>query len=129
QLLRLELLCLFGGVYADPDVVCRRPLDELVAGRTFAAATFADGAVDDSLLLATPGHPAVERLLETFPAAEYWGHPTATVAGLLRAEPDLELLPPSAVAQRGEGGESAFATRLYERVREDDDPKAAALEA
>ena len=130
QLLRLELLRLFGGVYADADVVCRKPLEPALGGRTFAAATFPDGAPDDSLLAATSGHPAIDRLLDAFPATEYWGQPPATVAELLRDEPALELLPPGTVAFADDAGrDGAVALRLHERGRELQDSKQSALEA
>ena len=130
QLLRLELLRLFGGVYVDPDVVLRGSLEAAIGARTFGAATFADGEADDSLLFASPAHPAIERMLDAFPATEYSGQPPATVAALLRDEASVELLPPGVVVSRGGSGEDRpLAVRLYERAREHDDPKTVALEA
>jgi inositol phosphorylceramide mannosyltransferase catalytic subunit len=130
QLLRLEVLRLFGGVYVDPDVAAHAPLDRAIGAHTLAAATFDDGRADDSLLLATPGDPAIERLLDAFPVTEYSGQEPATVAALLSTEPGVELLPPGTVATRGSAREEgAVAVRLYERDRERQEPKAAALEA
>jgi mannosyltransferase OCH1-like enzyme len=129
QLLRLELLHRFGGVYADPDVECRRPLEPALGGRTFACATFADGSPDDSFLLATPGHPAIKRMLDAYVPTEFWGRQPVTVAELLRTEKDAERLPSDLVAARDADHGSALAVRLHARAREEGDAKSAALAA
>ncbi|MCA9778389.1 MAG: hypothetical protein KC800_16795 [Candidatus Eremiobacteraeota bacterium] len=69
DVLRLEVLYLFGGVYADADSVCLKPLDpvlEEVEKPFFAALEHSDGAsriIANSVLGATPQNPDIETLL------------------------------------------------------------------
>jgi mannosyltransferase OCH1-like enzyme len=133
QFLRLEVLGRFGGVYVDPDVVCRRPLTRIDNDPEFFAASFANGAADESLLGASPGHPLVERLLAELKATEYWGETPDRVGRLitpeaLAAHDRAELLPAGAVVYEGEPGmDGAVAVRTAAREREVDVLKGEAI--
>lgn len=65
DILRLELLYHFGGVYVDADFECLRPLDPLLDGaECFVAWEVPDRFVNNAIFGATPGHPFVEALID-----------------------------------------------------------------
>lgn len=71
NLIRIELLHLFGGVYLDVDFECLKRLDPLLEGHTFFAAYQLDnpqeeGAVNNAFAGSLPGHPLLEALLKRF---------------------------------------------------------------
>lgn len=73
DILRYEVVSLFGGVYLDTDFECFKPIDRLVAGLpAFAAQQYPDaekpGAVACGFFGATPGHPWMRDLLDGVPA-------------------------------------------------------------
>ncbi|MUL39645.1 hypothetical protein FZ103_00355 [Streptomonospora sp. PA3] len=64
DLLRLELLYRYGGLYSDADSWCMRPLRPLLEGRTLVGMTGSRGNVANGTLGATKGHPAMRALVE-----------------------------------------------------------------
>ena len=58
DILRYELLARYGGVYADTDVECLRPFDELLGGVTLFAGLEVPGRLCSAVLGAVPGHDA-----------------------------------------------------------------------
>lgn len=62
-LVRLEVLCRFGGVYLDSDVELFRSLDPLVGVSAFAGWEDAN-VVPDAVLGAEPDHPAIAACLD-----------------------------------------------------------------
>jgi mannosyltransferase OCH1-like enzyme len=62
DIVRVELLHRFGGVYVDTDVEPRRPIDELLAGRRCVVAREDDRWVGTAFLAAVPEHPFVAAL-------------------------------------------------------------------
>jgi inositol phosphorylceramide mannosyltransferase catalytic subunit len=96
DILRLELLFRFGGVYVDADFECLRPFDPLIAGLDFFTAFLKPGRVNNAIIGSVPNHPIIdEALTELRPATTYGydkaaagphffdelmkGHPEATV--------------------------------------------------
>jgi mannosyltransferase OCH1-like enzyme len=72
DILRLEVLWRFGGVYVDTDFECRRPLEPLLDGVDFFTAYLKPGRVNNAIIGATPGHAILERALaELRPAQTY----------------------------------------------------------
>jgi inositol phosphorylceramide mannosyltransferase catalytic subunit len=67
HLARYELLHRFGGVYADFDVTCRRPIDDLLYGQCGIAAAEDDDAVGIAVLAAEPADPLLERAIAALP--------------------------------------------------------------
>jgi len=63
DLVRYEVLRRHGGVYADTDVECLRPIDELLSGVAAFAGFEYSGHLGNAVMGAVPGHPAVEELL------------------------------------------------------------------
>lgn len=63
DVLRVELLRRFGGVYVDCDVECRKPIDRLIEGvSAFASYQQANrDVIQNGVMGSVPGHPAMER--------------------------------------------------------------------
>jgi len=89
DLLRLELLWRYGGVYADTDVEPLRPFDDLLDGvEAFAAWSPNRGAggrrlLTQAVLGATVGHPWIGACIEAIPdaVARYGDRPLAQMIG------------------------------------------------
>lgn len=65
---RYLILSVFGGVYADHDIRCRRPLDEFADADAVLAPTEPFGISND-FMMARPGHPILEKALDELPAS------------------------------------------------------------
>jgi mannosyltransferase OCH1-like enzyme len=111
DILRLEVLFRFGGVYVDTDVECLRPIDPLLQeGVDFFVGYVKPGKVNTAVTGATPGHPILERAIrELRPVTEYGYDTRATgppfVSELLREHPEVtfdprELFYPETDAER-----------------------------
>lgn len=89
DLLRLELLYRFGGVYVDTDVQPLRPFDELLDGtECFVAWSPNRGPRGERVLTqavmgATAGHPFIKACIDGIPEAvrRYRGRPLAQMVG------------------------------------------------
>lgn len=83
DLLRLEILYQYGGVYADIDSVCLKPLNKMVAGHEmfFASHTIKEKKVEINCIGVTAGHPAIKDLLDGLP--EYWSELVESKKGKL----------------------------------------------
>jgi len=75
DVLRYELLSQFGGVYADMDMECQKPIDDLIAGCEGFAGRIKPTEVDTgmqyleiAILGAVPGHPLFARAVDALPA-------------------------------------------------------------
>jgi len=67
NVIRLELLARYGGVYSDADSECLRPLGPLVAGRQAVAMTGRRGGIQNATLACAPGDPWFTRLVDAIP--------------------------------------------------------------
>jgi mannosyltransferase OCH1-like enzyme len=73
DILRLELLHRYGGVYVDTDVECLRPVDEVLGDSRFVAVCLKPGQVTNTFIASVPEHPLLERALrELRPMETYW---------------------------------------------------------
>jgi mannosyltransferase OCH1-like enzyme len=54
---RLLVLHRHGGLYADLDYLCMKPLDGILAGASLALPVWKDGACTNALMASQPGHP------------------------------------------------------------------------
>lgn len=109
DILRLEILYRYGGLYVDADVECLRPVDDVLGDAEFVGVCLKPGRVTNTLIAAVPGHPLLERALrEVRPMQEYWtlsASPAALkeAAGppllrrLVAEYPDVKLLDPPLV--------------------------------
>lgn len=69
DVVRLEILERFGGVYVDTDFECLRPIDDLIAGvDCFAAWEIQGKWINNAIVGAVPTHPFIERLIRGLPA-------------------------------------------------------------
>lgn len=98
DILRLELLWRFGGVYVDADLECLRSIDPLTEGVDFFAAYLKPGRAGNTVLGSVPDHPILERALrEVKPRTEYGFDKAAAgsvfVDELLRDYPEVTILP------------------------------------
>jgi hypothetical protein len=96
DLVRLEVLYRFGGVYVDSDVEPLRPLDPLLPLSAFAA--WEDSrSVPNAVMGAVPGHPAIraclDLALERVPGDTWQAGPGVTTR-VLQGRDDVLLLPP-----------------------------------
>lgn len=63
DILRLELVYRFGGVYLDADLECRKPIDSLINGLDFFGMYIKPGRVTNTVLGAARGHAILDRAL------------------------------------------------------------------
>ena len=99
DIIRLEVLLRFGGVYVDTDVECLRSIDPLLEGVEFCMAYNRPGRVNNAVIGATPGHPILERAIrELRPVTEYglnkWGTGPYFLSKLIQQYPDVTIFPP-----------------------------------
>jgi inositol phosphorylceramide mannosyltransferase catalytic subunit len=73
DVLRFELLRLFGGVYLDTDFECLDSIDRLLEGVDFFAAYYKGDRVNNAILGAAQGHPLVLRALREIRPRTTWG--------------------------------------------------------
>lgn len=96
DLVRLEALLRWGGIYVDADVEPWRPLDPLLSLKAFAAWED-ERVVPNAVMGAVPGHPAIraclELMLERIPGPTWEAGPGVTTA-ILPGRDDVLLLPP-----------------------------------
>ena len=72
DIIRLEVLLRFGGVYIDTDYECLRSIEPLLDGVEFFTAYIKPKGVNNALIGATAGHPILERAVrEIRPRTEY----------------------------------------------------------
>ena len=64
DLARWSLLWRFGGVWADMDTTCQRPLDKLLTHPVVAGWEIQDRWIGTSTVAATSRHPAIEAVLD-----------------------------------------------------------------
>ncbi len=98
DMIRLEALIRWGGVYVDSDVEPLRPLDSLLGVPAFAA--YEDRrCVPNAVLGAVPGHPAIRACLELMLSrlpGDTWPAGPGVTTEVLVGRDDVLLLPPGA---------------------------------
>lgn len=99
DMLRLELLYRFGGVYVDTDLECRRPLDEVIGDHAFVATYFKPSRVTNTFLASVPRHPLLERALAEIKPRHIYGFDKEVagppfIARLVAQYPDVAYLEP-----------------------------------
>lgn len=81
DIIRFELLLLYGGVYVDCDFECLRSIEPLLLGVQAFAAFESEDVVNAALMGAVPGHSFLEYLVDLMPASvEKYGHANAAVS-------------------------------------------------
>lgn len=82
DILRMEVLYRFGGVYVDTDFECRRSLEPLIDGLDFFVADLKPGRTNNAFIGAQPGHPLLERGLRECRPREFHGYDKAAAGPL-----------------------------------------------
>ena len=98
DIIRLEVLLRFGGVYLDTDYECVRSIEPLLDGVEFFTAYQKSGRVNNALIGAPADHPILERAVsELRPRTEYgydkWATGPYFLNKLLRQYPDVTIFP------------------------------------
>lgn len=73
DILRLELLWRFGGVYVDTDFECLRSLEPLIDGLEFFLAEIGFGRINNAFMGSVPGHEILDRALDELRPREFHG--------------------------------------------------------
>lgn len=127
DILRLEILYRYGGVYLDGDLECLRPIDPVLEGEEFVGVCHKPGRITNTAIASVPRHPLLGRALEQVnPMDMYWTSASERlkqVAGPLLLEqlvpdyPDIKLLePPMFFPSTPEEREHAIAVHHMARV-------------
>ena len=74
DILRLELLWRFGGVYVDTDFECLRSLEPLIDGADLFIGLAKPGRVNNALLGSVAGHPILDHALDELRPREFYGY-------------------------------------------------------
>jgi mannosyltransferase OCH1-like enzyme len=74
DILRLELLWRFGGVYVDTDFECLRSIEPLIEKVDFFTADIEPGRVNNALIGSVSGHPILDRALDEIRPREFHGY-------------------------------------------------------
>lgn len=97
DLVRIEVVYRFGGVYVDMDVEPFKAFDDL-PDRSFWVAAQGDGQLCNAVFAAEPQHPALRALMDDLIGSWPEGNPTNTGPALftriLSARPDVMIMPP-----------------------------------
>jgi hypothetical protein len=83
DILRLELLARFGGVYIDTDFESLRPIDSLIDGVQCFAVLYRRGRLNNAIIGSIPGHPAIQAVLDELRPRRTWGPPEKEGTGPL----------------------------------------------
>ena len=104
DILRLELLRRYGGVYVDTDMEPLRPLDELLAHDQCAFGREDDRWVGTGIVAATRGHPFIEHLCRAM---------TDRKAAMRSAPPNESLGPKWITYELGRGAPGSETVTVY----------------
>jgi mannosyltransferase OCH1-like enzyme len=100
DILRLEVLWKFGGVYLDLDMECLRPIDGLVEGLDFLGTEIKPGRITNTVIGAAPEHPILDRALTELRPHELGTRFDKRLSGplfldsVVRQYPGIATLPP-----------------------------------
>jgi hypothetical protein len=78
DILRLELVYRYGGVYVDTDVECLRPIDPLLAGVSLFVERLNSGRLTHPIMGGVPGHGLLERAIRELEPREFYGYDKQT---------------------------------------------------
>jgi len=67
DIVRVELLARWGGVYVDADFECLQSIEPICAGSALWLSSDTDGSITNSIIGSVPGHPFIEALVEAIP--------------------------------------------------------------
>lgn len=73
DMLRLEVVRTFGGVYIDTDFECLRSIEPLIGEVDLFVAYLDENRTNNAIIGAVPGHPFLSRAIKEASAQEYFG--------------------------------------------------------
>jgi hypothetical protein len=73
DLLRLELLYKFGGIYLDVDFALLKPLDPLLELAPIVVCDLKPGRVNNAFIASVPGHPIIRTMISEATPREFFG--------------------------------------------------------
>jgi mannosyltransferase OCH1-like enzyme len=126
NILRLELLWRFGGVYVDTDFECRRSIEPLIEEASLFISLAKPARVNSALMGSVAGHPLIDEALDKIRPREFFGHDKAAtgvlfVNTLLLGRPDVTFIEPELFHPRtAEARERAYAVHGMARSWKDD---------
>jgi hypothetical protein len=112
DILRLELLHRFGGVYVDTDFECRQSLEPYIQNLDFFVAQLKPNRVNNAFIGATAGHPILMRALHELRPREFhgydkWATGPLFLDRLLSDYPGIHVFPPGLLYPRTPAEEDA----------------------
>jgi inositol phosphorylceramide mannosyltransferase catalytic subunit len=125
NILRLELLWRFGGVYTDTDFECLRSIEPLIEDAELFISLAKPGRVNNAMMGSVAGHPLLDEALDEIRPREFFGHDKAATGtrfldGLLLDRPGVTLLDPELFySQTPEGRRNAYAVHDMARSWKD----------
>jgi mannosyltransferase OCH1-like enzyme len=100
DILRLELVFRYGGVYLDADLECRKPIDELIDGLDFFGMYIKPGRVTNTVLGAAPGHAILDRAVGAVTPQESSDRFDKTKSGPIFLDGIVKQFPPPKIFPR-----------------------------
>jgi mannosyltransferase OCH1-like enzyme len=100
DILRLELLFRYGGVYLDADLECLKPIDPLIDGLEFFGMDIKPGRVTNTVIGSVPGHPILDRALSEVTPQEPSARFDKTKSGPVFLDGVVKQFPPPTVFPR-----------------------------
>jgi mannosyltransferase OCH1-like enzyme len=100
DILRLELLYRFGGVYLDADLECLKPIDPLIDGLDFFAMDIKPGRVTNTVIGSVAGHPILDRAVSEVTPQEASARFDKTKSGPIFLDRVVKQFPPPTVYPR-----------------------------
>jgi mannosyltransferase OCH1-like enzyme len=99
DILRLEVLWRYGGVYVDTDFECRRTLESLIEDVDFFTAYLKPGRVNNAIIGSTAGHPILDRALSELKPNPVYGYDKGAAGPLyldrlVKEYPDIHIFEP-----------------------------------
>jgi mannosyltransferase OCH1-like enzyme len=99
DILRIEVLWRFGGVYVDVDFECLRSIEPLLEGVDFFVSVAKPGRLNNALMGSVAGHPLLDRALDELRPREFHGYDKSAAGPLfldrlLEDQSELTRFPP-----------------------------------
>ena len=82
NILRFEVLRLFGGIYIDTDFESLQSVEDIIAGHEFFTADLKPGRVSPAFVGAVAGHPILDRALDDMRPRAQYGHDKAATGSV-----------------------------------------------
>ena len=67
DIVRGELLYLFGGIYADTDIKCIKSFEPLLNTKAFASKGYCEDKICNAVIGSEPGHPVIKEMVDAIP--------------------------------------------------------------